>query len=188
MKDEKVKSFVEFLYLAQKIETVSIGKDYWSYEKVENETFNDAKMIQSIENVYNTISDPFLKNRYWFLTMKARFYSNNKQKAIEFFNKTESSVPKNVLYYRALSYVAGINYKQKKYAVSNYLYAQVFDKCPELRVVTAYSFSPKNQTDWTKALAMAKTNNEKAALWAIHGFYKDEKLAIEKNLRVRSKK
>jgi len=180
LKDEKVKNFIEFLYLAQKIETVSIGEDYWSYDPVVAKTFNDAKMIQSIENVYNTNSDPFLKNRYWFLTMKARFYSNDKQKAIDFFNKTESSVAKNTLYYRALSYVAGINHKQKKYAVANYLYAQVFDKCPELRVVTAYSFHPKNESDWTKALAMTKDNNEKAALWAIHGYYKDEKQAIEK--------
>ncbi|KAF2335642.1 hypothetical protein [Flavobacterium daemonense] len=180
LKDEKVKSFVEFLYLAQKIETVSIADDYWGYDPVVAKTFKDAKMIQSIENVYNTLSDPFLKNRYWFLTMKARFYSNDKQKAIDFFNKTEASVPKNILYYRALSYVAGINCKQKKYAVSNYLYAKVFDKCPELRVVTAYSFSPKNDSDWNKALLMAKNNDEKAALWAIHGYYKDEKQAIEK--------
>lgn len=180
LKDEKVKSFVEFLYLAQKIETVSINTDYWSYDPVVEKTFDDAKMIQSIENVYNTISDPFLRNRYWFLTMKARFYSKDKQKAIDFFNKTESSVAKNTLYYRALAYVAGINYKQKKYAVSNYLYAQVFDKCPELRVVTAYSFKPKNETDWNKALTMAKNNKEKAALWAIHGYYKDDKQAIEK--------
>jgi len=180
LKDEKVKSFIEFLYLAQKIETVSIGEDYWSYDPVVAKTFNDTKMIQSIENVYNTLSDPFLKNRYWFLTMKARFYSNDKQKAVDFFNKTESSVAKNTLYYRALAYVAGINYKQKKYAVSNYLYAQVFDKCAELRVVTAYSFHPKNESDWSKALAMAKNNKEKAALWAIHGYYKDEKQAIEK--------
>lgn len=180
LKDDKIKSFIEFLYLAQKIETVSLGDNYWSYEPVVAKTFDDAKMIQSIENVYNTTSDPFLKNRYWFLTMKARFYSNDKQKAILFFNKTENSVPKNILYYRALSYVAGINYKQKKYAVSNYQYALVFDKCPELRVVTAYCFNPKSETDWNKSLAMAKNNKEKAALWAIHGYHKDEKQAIEK--------
>lgn len=158
LKDEKIKNFIEFLYLAQKIETVSIGDDYWSYEPVVAKTFNDLKMVQSIENVYNTLSDPFLKNRYWFLTMKARFYSSDKQKAIDFFNKTESSVAKNILYYRALSYVAGINYQQKKYATSNYLYAQVFDKCPELRVVTAYSFRPKmnrigiNHWQWPKII------------------------------------
>ncbi|MBF4493720.1 hypothetical protein IR010_14315 [Flavobacterium sp. MR2016-29] len=180
LKDAKIKSFIEFLYLAQKIETVSIGDDYWSYDPVVAKTFNDLKMIQSIENVYNTTADSFLKNRYWFLTMKAYFYSNNKQKAIQFFNETENSVPKNTLYYRALSYVAGINYQQKKYATSNYLYAQVFDKCPEMRIVTAYSFHPKNEADWTKSLAMAKNNQEKAALWAIHGYYKDEVQAIEK--------
>lgn len=180
LKEDKVKSFIEFLYLAQKIETVSIGEDYWSYDPVVAKTFNDLKMIQSIENVYNTTSDSFLKNRYWFLTTKAYFYSSNKSKAIEFFNKTEKSVPKNTLYYRALSYVAGIKYQQKKYSESNYLYAQVFDKCPEMRVVTAYSFHPQNETDWNKSLAMAKDNKEKAALWAIHGYYKDEKQAIEK--------
>lgn len=180
LKDAKVKNFVEFLYLAQKIETVSIGEDYWSYDPVVAKTFGDLKMIQSIENVYNTTSDSFLKNRYWFLTMKAYFYSSNKKKAIEFFNKTEASVAKNVLYYRALAYVAGINHQQKKYATSNYLYAQVFDKCPELRIVTAYSFRPQNDVDWNKSLAMAKNSKDKAALWAIHGFYKDEAQAIGK--------
>ena len=179
LKDDKVKAFIEFLYLAQKIETVSVGEDYWSYEPRVANTFDDFKMIQSIENVYNTISDPFLKNRYWFLTMKAYFYSSNKQKAIAFFNKTEAAVPKNVLYYRALSYVAGINHQQGKYSTSNYLYAQVFDKCPEMRVVTAYSFRPENEADWNKSLAMAKNNKEKAALWAIHGYYKDEAQAID---------
>lgn len=180
LKDDKVKSFIEFLYLAQKIETVSIGEDYWSYDPVVAKTFNDFKMIQSIENVYNTSKDMFLQNRYWFLAMKAYFYSNNKQKAIDFFNKTEKSVPKNILYYRGLSYVAGIKYKQKKYSESNCLYAQVFDKCPELRIVTAYSFHPQNDADWNKSLFLAKNNSEKAALWAIHGFYKEEKKAIAK--------
>jgi hypothetical protein len=180
LKDDKIKSFIEFLYLAQKIETVSIGEDYWSYDPVVAKTFNDLKMIQSIENVYNTTSDAFLKNRYWFLTVKAYFYSSNKSKTVEFFNKTEKSIAKNILYYRALSYVAGVKYQQKKYSESNYLYAQVFDKCPEMRVVTAYSFHPQNDTDWNKSLAMAKDTKEKAALWAIHGYYKDEAQAIEK--------
>ncbi|MDX6180688.1 hypothetical protein SGQ44_00885 [Flavobacterium sp. Fl-77] len=180
LKDPKIKSFIEFLYLAQKIETVSVVEENWSYEPVVAKTFDDLKMIQSIENVYNTTADSFLKNRYWFLTMKGYFYSSNKQKAIDFFNKTEKSVAKNQLYYRALAYVAGVYYKAKKYATSNYLYAQVFDKCPEMRVVTAYSFSPKSEKDWNQSLVMAKNNKEKAALWAVHGYYKDEKQAVEK--------
>ena len=187
LQDTKTKNFIEFLYLAQKIETVSIGDQYWSYDPVVAKTFNDLKMIQSIENVYNTTSDSFLKNRYWFLTVKAYFYSSNKQKAIDFFNKTEKNVSKNVLYYRALSYVAGIKYQQKKYAESNYLYAIVFDNCPEMRIVTAYSFHPQNEADWNKSLTMAKNNQEKAALWAVHGYYKDEAKAIEKIYELDSK-
>ena len=187
LQDSKTKSFIEFLYLAQKIETVSLGDDYWSYDPVVAKTFNDLKMIQSIENVYNTTSDSFLKNRYWFLTVKAYFYSSNKQKTIDFFNKTEKNVAKNVLYYRALSYIAGIKYKQKKYAESNYLYALVFDNCPEMRIVTAYSFHPQNDADWNKSLTMAKNNQEKAALWAIHGYYKDEAKSIEKIYELDSK-
>lgn len=181
LKDDRIRNFIEFLYFAQKIETVSVRTDdYWSYDVAEAKTFDNLKTIQSIENRYNTSSDSFLKNRYWFLTVKAYFYSNDKKKAIDFFDKTEASVPKNTLYYRALSYVAGINKQQKKYSKANYLYASVFDKCPELRIVAAYSFRPQNDADWNKSLEMAKNNKEKAALWAIHGYYKDESQAIEK--------
>lgn len=187
LNDGKIKSFLEFLYIAQKIETVSVNTDFWSYDPVVAKTIKDSKLIQSIENVYNTTSDPFLKNRYWFQTMKAHFYSNNKQKTIAFFNKTENSIAKTELYYRALAYVAGIHYKSKQYAVSNYLYALVFDKCPEMRVVTAYCFHPQNEKDWNKSLAMAKNNEEKAGLWAIHGYYKDEIKAIEKIYELDSK-
>ncbi|WP_413999570.1 tetratricopeptide repeat protein [Flavobacterium sp. W1B] len=178
LKDAKTKEFIRFLYLAQQIETVSIGEEHWGYEPVVSKVFTDLELIKEIENKYNTTKDAFLKNRYWFQTIKAYFYSDDRQKAIDFFNKTAASVPKNTLYYRAVGYLAGIYYKQKNYAVSNYLYSQVFDKCPPMRVVAAYSFHPQEEADWNQSLAMAENNQEKAALWAIHGFYKDEVNAI----------
>lgn len=63
--------------------------------------------------------------------MKVRFYSIDKKKVIDFFNKIENLVFKNMLYYCVLFYVVGIYYKQKKYVFFNYLYVQVFDKCFE---------------------------------------------------------
>lgn len=180
LKDAKTKEFITFLYLAQHIETVSVGEAYWGYVSVVSKTFTDLETIKEIEKKYNTTKDPFLKNRYWFQTIKAYFYSDDKQKAIDFFNKTAASVPKNTLYYRAVSYLAGIHYKQKDYAKSNYLYSQVFDKCPEMRVVAAYSFHPQDEADWNESLSMAKTNQEKAALWAVRGYYNDEQEAIAK--------
>jgi len=187
LKDEKIKEFIRFLYLAQQIETVSISEENWGYDPVVSKEFTDSKIIQEIENKYNTTNDLFLKNRYWFQTIKAYFYSDNKQKAIDFFHKTESLVPKNTLYYRAIGYLAGIHHKQKNYAVSNYLYSQVFDKCPEMRVVAAYSFRPQEESDWKQSLEMAKTNQEKAALWAIRGYYNDEEEAIAKIFELDSK-
>lgn len=179
LNDRKVSSFITFLSLSKQIESVSVSNlDAWSYESVPQKSFKDFETIQTIENRYNTVSNLFLKNRYWFQTLKAYFYSGNYNRALAFFNKTENSVPKNTLYYRALSYIAGINFKNKNYDLSNYQYSLVFDKCPQMRAVAAFCFRPKENKDWNAALALAKTNDEKAALWAIQGFYGDEEKAI----------
>ena len=180
LKEKKNKAFLNFMFLAKQVEKASIAEEYWGYDPVKVKVFSDSKTIGIFEKEYKSISDNFLKNRYWFQTMKAYFYSGNKQKAIDFFTKTEASVPKNTLYYRALSYVAGLYYKEKEYAKSNYLYSQVFDHCTGLRTVAAYSFRPQYEADWNQSLVLAKTNSEKAALWAIHGYYKDEETAIAK--------
>ncbi|OCB77347.1 hypothetical protein [Flavobacterium crassostreae] len=178
LKDPKVVAFLRFLYLAQKVETASVKEDYWSYEPVAAKVFTDWNSIAKLERAYAQNTDVFIKNRYWFQLMKAYFYSDNKPKAIAFFEQTSKTAVKNTLYYRALSYCAGIHYQNKKYALSNYLYSIVFDKCPPMRVVAAYSFHPQDQNDWNESLALAKTNPEKAALWAVHGYYKDEINAI----------
>ena len=180
LKDSKIKNFIDFLFLAKQVEKVSVNADYWSYDPVAVKTFEDVGTVKAIENNYKNTKDAFLKNRYWFQTMKAYFYSDDRKQAFDFFQKTEATVPKNVLYYRALSYLAGFYYKEKEYAKSNYLYAVVFDKCPEMRVVSAYNFHPQEEKDWNASLAMAKDNKEKAALWAIQGYYKDEVRAMEK--------
>lgn len=179
LNDRRVSGFFTFLSLSKQVETASINDgNNWSYEPVVKKIFDNVKTIKTIENRYNTVSDLFLKNRYWFQTIKAYFYNGDQQAAIAFFQKTESTVPKNTLYYRALAYIAGMNYQKKNYALSNYQYSQVFDKCPTMRVVAAYCFHPQEEKDWKQSLIFAKTNEEKAALWAIQGYYGDEEKAI----------
>jgi hypothetical protein len=178
LKDSKTKDFIEFLYLAQKIKTASTNNS-WDYE-AESKKQNDPKWVTTIANKYAKSKDKFLKNRYWFQVIKSCFYNDMNDSVVSFFQKTEKSVPKNTLYYRAFSYLAGIEYKNKNYAKSNYLYSQVFDKCPNMRVVAAYCFHPQENIDWNQSLAMAKTTTEKAALWAVQGYYADEHVAIEK--------
>ena len=179
LNDPKIKSFIQFLYYAQILENASKADSYdWTYES--KLVFNDEVWLKNIENKYETATDSFMKNRYWFQTMKGYYYNQNLGKAKAFFEKTKGETPKNTLYYRALAYIAGLEYQSKHYAQSNYLFSQVFDKCPPLRVVAATCFHPQEQADWEQALKLAKTNDDKAALWAIQGYFGDEKLATEK--------
>jgi hypothetical protein len=182
--DRKTKDFITFLQYAKQIESASVHSDDWRYDTI-YKTFDDTKILLSIESIYKKTQDKFLKNRYWFQTVKGYFYSNDKDAAIAFFDKTKSDVSKNLLYYRALSYVAGVYYQKGDFATANYLYSRVFGLCPELRIVAAYSFHPQEEKDWQRSLAMAKTADEKAALWAIYGYYHDEAKAIESIFKVK---
>lgn len=184
--DTNFKSFVEFLYLAKQVEIASVAAKKWTYEPVKYKALQDLSILELIEEKYNETQDPFLKNRYWFQTIKANFYSLNAPRSekeffytTEFFEKTKDKTPKNILYYRALSYIAGIYYKVPNYSMSNYLYSKVFDDCPPLRTVAAYSFHPQKQENWEKTLELATSNKEKAALLAVQAYYSGEINAME---------
>lgn len=178
-KDKKVKNFIDFLHHAKPIETYSNERESWDYEEAEQKRLEDISFIKTLEKKYESISDPFLKNRYWFQVMKGYFYSKKRENGITFFEKTGQLQPKNTLYYRALSYVAGITGRAGNRAKSNYLYSQVFDKCPKLQTVALFCFTPKEEKDWNDAFNYAKNADEKVALWAIQGYYTDEEKAIE---------
>ncbi len=188
LNDRKISSFITFLSLSKQIEKASLdNNNNWGYNINQRRNFEDFNTLKAIENRYNTVSDAFLKNRYWFQTIKAYFYSGDNKNTLAFFEKTENKVPKNTLYYRALAYIAGIEYEQKHFAKSNFLYSQVFDKCPAMRVVATYCFHPQEQKDWEESLILAKTKEEKAALWAIQGYYGDDERAIAEIYKLQPK-
>lgn len=178
LKDKKVKAFFEFLHYGKIVEQYSLNEESWDYEETEVKILEDASLIADIEKKYESTNDDFLKNRYWFQVIKAYFYSNNRAEGIRFFEKTESKQPKNTLYYRAVSYIAGITGRLGNRGKSNYLYSRVFDKCPQLQQVAIFCFTPKEEKDWNESFAYAKKTDEKVALWAIQGYYTDPERAI----------
>jgi len=179
LKNVKVKGFLEFLILAKLVEPYSIIKgDEWSYG-VLGPIIDKESLINQLKQKYLTVKDPFLKNRYWFQVIKASFYSNQRQTAIDFFEVTKSSTPQNLLYYRAMSYIASLNSFFGNAAKSNYYYSIIFDNCEQLQRDASFGFHPQEELDWNATLALAKNEKEKAALWALFGYYADEYRAIE---------
>jgi len=180
LKSKKVESFIEFLFKAKKIEVNSITvSGTWSYNDYNQRSQIEDYVIEDLKKKYVDEKDPFLKNRYWFQTVKAFFYSSKWKKTISFFDETQSGIPHNLLYYRALNYVAGVNYHSKNYTKANYLYSLMFNECNSMAMDAAYGFHPQDDEDWKASLALAANNTEKAALWALFGYYADEKRAIQ---------
>ena len=178
--NKKVKAFIEFLYYSKPIESSSVTTNSWDYEDVDKKRFEDLNWIKSIEGKYYSTNDSFLKNRYWFQVVKAYFYSVNTADAIPFFEKTAASQPKNTLYYRAVSYLAGIHSRNQNYVQANYLYSLVFANCDKLRQVAILCFHPQEENVWEEIYKLTKNNSEKTALWAIRGYYnQDEEKSIE---------
>nr|WP_297306680.1 hypothetical protein [uncultured Flavobacterium sp.] len=188
-KDQQSKDFLEFLQIAKKVEQYSTNSYYyWNYEN-RNISKTDDKVIETIEAYFNKIQDrnEFYKNRIWFQLMKAKFYSNDISQTIKFFNKTQANQPKNMLYYRALGYVAGAYYQMGDFDKSNVLFAQIFNEIPKLRQEAVYNFHPVDDIKFKKQIEAAETKEIKAALWAMNGYYKDEFKAMQEIYKLDSK-
>lgn len=189
LKNKEAKNFLEFLQIAKKVEQFSTNSYYyWDYEN-RDVTKADAKVIVTIENYYNTLEnrDAFYKNRIWFQLMKAKFYSNNINDAITFFEETQATQPKNLLYYRALGYVAGAYYQKRNYDKSNVLFAEIFNKVPKLRQEALYNFRPVDEAAFLKQVESVSNKEVKAAMWAIYGYYADEFKAMQEIYKIDSK-
>lgn len=189
LKNQEAKNFLEFLQIAKKVEQYATNSySYWDYEN-KNQEKADAKIVSTIEDYYNKLGskDDFYKNRIWFQLMKAKFYSNNVNDAVTFFDATQASQPKNLLYYRALGYVAGVYFQKKNYDKSNVLFAEIFDKVPQLRQEALYNFHLEDEATFLKQVESAPTKEVKAAMWAIYGYYADEFKAMQEIYKIDSK-
>lgn len=173
LNDTKTRNFVIYMYTTQMLEQFSNQEvDYWDYKPQKR---SKVDLPQSIKKNFDSVSnDAFLKNRYWFLTLRSYFYSDDPQKVISFFDETQAAQPKNSLYYRGWNYVGGVYKKNKNYAKANYVFAQVFDNAEGMRSLSNNDFKPQSETDFNQSLQLAKTPKEKIALWSVLGYYKDE--------------
>lgn len=174
LNDEKSQRFVLFLMLARGIETYSNQTyDYWDYEN-RKKLNADNSFTSKVENLYNkevSQNDAFFKNRIWFQVLRSKFYSNDKEAVVKFFNETSTAQPKNTLYYRGLSYVAGAYKSMGNYQKSNELFAQVFNESKPLMAASLFDYKPLENSAFESVVKATTNQATKEALYALQGYY-----------------
>ena len=178
---KKTQNFVDFLRIAVGNEgATNMPYDPWNYENRKVEKVQQLQ-IQKADNLYASAQkdkDAFFANRMWFQALRLRFYSYDRSAVIAYFEQTHRDQPKNALYYRALHYVAGAYIAQKNYRKANALLATLFHEVPALRQTVTYEYHPLTDNE-VSAIAQELPPSKAAALWAMQGYYRNEKEAIE---------
>ncbi|GGB29061.1 hypothetical protein [Mucilaginibacter rubeus] len=175
-----LKAFYSYLKLAKISEVYSVNDQYYSWDKVKP-NHSPVKLASTLISAFDAETDPFIKERLWFQAVRYYYFLDNSSSAItvSLFNQFKDHFPKNLIYYRTMGYVAGYYYRQKNYALSNYLYSLCYDYTYKLKIPSFWSFHPQNESDWNATLRLAKTPEEKITLWHMMGVQYDAARAIK---------
>lgn len=181
--------FLSYLLLAKQCELFTVNDVNFFWDDKVKPVAPAAELRPLLLAAFQNSKDAFIKERLWFQLVRYSYYEELQPVAegqkyndemVAFFNKYEAAFPKNIIYYRALGYVAGHYYKQKDYAKANYLYSLCYNFSSEMKIPSQWSFHPQEESDWQKSLLMAKTDEEKITLWQMLGISNDEVRGIEK--------
>jgi hypothetical protein len=173
-------AFYSYLKLAKSSEDYSVNDQYYSWDKVKP-NHSPVNLGPTLVSAYNNETDPFIKERLWFQMVRYYYFLDDpsSDKTVKLFDQFKDHFPKNLIYYRTLGYVAGYYYRQKNYALSNYLYSLCYDYTYKLKIPSFWSFHPQNESDWNATLKLAKTPYEKITLWHMMGVQYDAGRAIK---------
>src|SRR5690606_37042910 len=173
--DPKTQNFVAFVFLSRGIEVYSNQTyDYWNYEN-RTQLAAETDYVNTFEEIYKTDkavkTDAFLKNRMWFQVLRAKFYSDDRTSVIAFFEETAKDQPKNTLYYRGLSYVAGAYKSLNNYEKSNALFAEVFNHSEAMMPSALFDYKPLDKPAFENLLKSVSDKSVKETLYALQGYY-----------------
>lgn len=171
LKDEMSEIF-KYLTLAKNAEPVfNPNNDGW-YQPVVKDSSNAAAYQISFLKGFIRTKNLFLKQRYGYQLIRAYYYSNQYQKAINVMSLMPALTAKSgSIYYRSLGYKAAALYQLKLFKESNLIYAEIFNKYEPLQLSAYRSFHPLVDTAWAHNLTMAKTTQLKESMWQLYGIY-----------------
>lgn len=184
--------FLTYLNFAKRCEPYSttlfedwvVKREAWAIERTRIEPVTKKNylkfLFESGEKLSRITRSSFIRERYMFQIGRLYFQSSDMKSCCRYFERVKGKFRSSQnIKYRLMSYAAGAYLRRHNYARSNYLYAMVFDKCPELRKESVIGFHPQEEADCNATLRMAKDNHEKAVIWFLLG-YNDPQRGLRK--------
>ncbi len=142
--------------------------DAWNPNPEPADSANVPALLEQAKTTYATTTDPFLKERYAFQAVKLATVAEDYQQAQQLYNKLVSSLPKKTFISDwALCRRAGATLALGDTAQAVYEFAQVFDRCPSRRKAAETSLRKYGIKFQEGALKYAKTDGERAAVFAL---------------------
>jgi hypothetical protein len=180
-----VKEFLFYLGFAKRCEPYATFQcNEWDEEAKKKDPRKNTVLMQRLieggKKSFANAKTDFIKQRYLFQLVRLLFNAANYDACIAFYNENAGAIAlNNSIKYRTMGYAAGAWYKQKNYSQANYIYAMLYDQCSEMRYSAFLSFHPQEEADWNGCLQLARSGQEKMALWHLLGVYADPLRAMK---------
>lgn len=125
----------------------------------------------------------FLQQRYAFQLLRLRYYKSAPEAALAWFDAHEPKLrgPSANLAARAHHYAAGAALRAGQRPRGLLELARVYAQEPALAPQTARDFTPSGEHEWQAALALAKGDPERLALWTLVGLRHDALTAAQRS-------
>jgi hypothetical protein len=169
---QKATAVLSYLSFAKKLESISAATPQW--EEAPPKDFAKLKKYTAEANqLFNSTTDAFLKNKYAYLRCKVAFYNEMYSDCIKWYD--EHFTPSNTAAVNglALSYKAGSYYRLGKKKEAAYHFAKAFQATEHNKKQNYLSFMWSRDLEQRDAyVAQAQNNEEKALLlsmFAMHG-------------------
>lgn len=140
------------------------------------QTRNTAEVYRLIglgRKQFRSVDGMFLKLRYMYQMVRMAHYIKDYQAVLTIYDELYPKLDpyKSIMNYWILGHKAGALQALGKRAEAAYLFGVVFRYCPSKRKQAFLSFSIRTEDEWRECLNFCKTDEERAAMYAIRASY-----------------
>ncbi|MBN8821551.1 MULTISPECIES: hypothetical protein [unclassified Spirosoma] len=140
----------------------------WATDAAPIDSAQLPQLLEEAKAAYKTTSDAFLKERYAFQAVKLACERADYKQASQLYDRLVKPLPKKTFISDwALCRRAGATLALGDTSRAIYEFAQVFDRCPSRRRAAETSLRKYGITFRDEALQYAKTDGERAAVYAL---------------------